>query len=555
MAGSPASGASAAWVSGAAAARGAVSLAIQGTAFNHEQILDLFVRHFKRPGPPQGTIVIHPDQASFEAAVQAAGLPSGTYGFFAHPREDFAGEMGLIHLPPTASTLVTIHESLHMIGRQSGVIQILGQYVEEGLTEWLARSLGPQTIQGLYDSNVAFVKLLAGVVGADTLRSAYLHRRWAPLRTALRARLGSEQAVEHFYRLLRQVGPYGQRGGVLREAIDMLWPASSGASTPRSTGRSAAIRPAAVTPPRSRGNAGATSSAAAPKQSDTPASGWDPQEIERAVARETASFLRPGSQPLDPDRLRPSGEQVLSAPSRERARQQWEQALLPLAQQPKGGRIGQIQVEGVNFHSVEVTRRGTELLVGYFGFERRSAPGGAAAEIHEALEKAAFQVARQIRARSVRVFARKAVSKWRDTLLARGYRAHVFEHADGLEAVLAKRFPVPGDMLTVGEDRLRQALPPVPAQWSGVQTFGADGIKWGTGVVGATSRLQALRKMGRRKAIRELAEAGITLNIAEKWRFHYYFEYYVAGTANATAKAREELMTYVVEILSSMRRP
>jgi hypothetical protein len=220
-----------------AAAEAAFGTAAQGTAFTHAQILDLFVRHFKRPGPPQGTIVFHPTQASFESAAQAAGISPRAFGFFTAATEEVAatGEvaaMGVIHLPLTVSPLIAMHESLHMISRQSGVINILGEFVEEGLTEWLARSLGPQTIRGLYDQNVAFVKLLAGIVGEGTLRDAYLHRKWEPLRSALRSRLGSDLAVQHFYGLLRQVGPHGQRGGVLDDAIDMLWPASSGAPAP-----------------------------------------------------------------------------------------------------------------------------------------------------------------------------------------------------------------------------------------------------------------------------------------------------------------------------------
>jgi hypothetical protein len=246
----------------------------QGTAFTHEQILDLFVRHFKRPGPPQGTIIFYQTEASFEAAVQAAGLPPGTFGFFTPASEELAatGEvaaMGSVHLPPTASALITMHESLHMISRQSGVIAILGQFVEEGLTEWLARSLGPQTIRGLYDQNVAFVKLLASIVGEDTLRDAYLHRKWEPLRSALRARLGSDLAVQHFYGLLRRVGPHGQRGGVLDDAIDMLWPASSGA--PAS---------ATPTPPTTtRGSVGA-------------------QQINQMIDEEIEGLAQPGSMPV-----------------------------------------------------------------------------------------------------------------------------------------------------------------------------------------------------------------------------------------------------------------
>jgi hypothetical protein len=197
--------------------------AAQSTGFTHDQVLDLFVRYFKRPGPPQGTIVLHPTQASYEAAEQAAGYrPGETLGFFNVHQE-------LVHLPPTVSDLTAMHEALHMIGRQSGVYEVLGRYVEEGLTEWLARSLGPVAERRAYDGNVAFVRLLANIVGEETLRDAYLHRLWAPLRSALRARLGSEAAVQHLYHQLKQVGPQGENGRVLQGVFDMLWPGSSAA--------------------------------------------------------------------------------------------------------------------------------------------------------------------------------------------------------------------------------------------------------------------------------------------------------------------------------------
>jgi hypothetical protein len=164
---------------------------------------------------------LHPTQASYEAAEQTAGYqPGETLGFFDTDRE-------LVHLPPTVSDLTAMHEALHMIGRQSGVEGVLGRYVEEGLTEWLARTLGPVAERRAYDGNVAFVRLLANIVGEDILRDAYLHRLWAPLRSALRARLGSEAAVQHLYHQLKQVGPQGETGRVLQGVFDMLWPGSS----------------------------------------------------------------------------------------------------------------------------------------------------------------------------------------------------------------------------------------------------------------------------------------------------------------------------------------
>ena len=213
-------------------AKGATGTAARGAAWTHEQIQELFIRAFKRPGPPQSGIVIHASEASYDAARTAAGLPDNTFGFFMPATQaieeggDVVARMGAVHLPPTASTLTVIHESLHVIGRQSGVEGLLGRYVEEGLTELLAReAFGPEAGRFIYEGNMAFVKLLGQEVGLDTLRNAYLHRNWGALRAALKARLGGrDDAVSHLYSLLRQVGPNGQRGGVLDEVSEMLWP-------------------------------------------------------------------------------------------------------------------------------------------------------------------------------------------------------------------------------------------------------------------------------------------------------------------------------------------
>jgi hypothetical protein len=217
-----------------AAAKGAVGTTARGTAWTHDQILDLFTRHFQRSGPPRGSIVFHDTEATYEAVRQAAGMPPNTAGFFAPADEalaavDEVAAMGSIHLPPTATTLTVMHESLHMIGRQSGVDTLLGRYVEEGLTEWMAReAFGPEAGRFIYDDNVAFVRTLAREVGDDVLKGAYLHGSWGPLRTALAARLGGKQAnVQHFYELLRRVGPNGERGTNLGDALDMLFPKSA----------------------------------------------------------------------------------------------------------------------------------------------------------------------------------------------------------------------------------------------------------------------------------------------------------------------------------------
>jgi hypothetical protein len=385
----------------ATAAEATSGTAAQATAFTHGQLLDLYVRYFKRPGPPQGTIIFYPTQASFEAALQTADLPPGTPSFFTYPAEELAATsevaatMGLIHLPPTVSTLDAMHEALHMIGAQSGVRDILGQYVEEGLTEWLARSLGPQARPNMYEQNVAFVERLARIVGEDTLRDAYLHRNWEPLRSALRARLGSELAVQHLYGLLRQVGPYGERGGVLVEVYDMLGPVSSGAPAPSST---------------TGGSVGA-------------------QQINQMIEEEIEGLPQPGSTPVSVGASPPPQPTPL----------------------PRAG------------------------------------PGGRAAQ-----------------------------------------EPH----------------------LQIDEARPRLPNPPVPTKWEGMQDFGSHGIKWGTGPKGAQARLLELQGMSREKAIQEVEESGLTLSLAERWRYHYYFEYYEVNTQNLTAKFREELMAYVVELLS-----
>ena len=213
--------------------KAAVGTAPRGTGFTPDQIRTLFQRAFGKGGPPDGTIIVYRSEAAYEAALQSAGLPRNTAGFFQgtgdilQPMDDIAS-LGMVHLPPTASTLTAMHEALHMFGARSGVDKLLGQYVEEGLTEWIARTtFGPEAGRFIYEGNLAFVQLLAREVGEDTLRAAYLNANWGPLRSALANRLGGQAPVNHFYELLRRVGPNGERGGALDEATDMLFPASA----------------------------------------------------------------------------------------------------------------------------------------------------------------------------------------------------------------------------------------------------------------------------------------------------------------------------------------
>jgi hypothetical protein len=191
------------------------------TGWTPGQIQDLFTRTFKRPGPATEAIVIHRTRSEYDAALRATGLRPDTPGFYSHADR-------ALHLPPDAPTLVVIHEALHSVGHQTGVLGILGGYVDEGLTEWLVRlELGPHAARVNYDAHHAFVKLLANEVGADTLRMAYLHGEWSALRSKLAAKVGDEARVETFFSLLRQVEAVGTSENgrrALERAMSMLWP-------------------------------------------------------------------------------------------------------------------------------------------------------------------------------------------------------------------------------------------------------------------------------------------------------------------------------------------
>ena len=173
---------------------------------------------------------------------------------------------------------------------------------------------------------------------------------------------------------------------------------------------------------------------AAPGATTAPSAGA--VAISQMIDEATAGLPHPGSRPLDPSRMRAA---VLSPETQAHARQQWDNALFPLAQRRTPGMIPSIDVEGVRFHEVEVSWNGSELRVGYSGIERTTAPGGAGEEIHEALERAAIQVAQRAGASSVRVFARTVVNdRWRETLNAHGYNVHMMAHEHGFANVQAE---------------------------------------------------------------------------------------------------------------------
>jgi hypothetical protein len=192
---------------------------VADAAWTHEEILELFARAYRRPGPPANSITFHASQAEFAEAARLAGSRNWNNGRLLG---FFDPNTGILHLPPGSSLNTVIHESLHLVADNNGVREIAGGFLDEGMTEWLARAeFGPNGIRTGYEANVAFTEMLADRVGAETLRNAYLHGQWGPLRRALVRLLGSEQQVQHWYRLLRTLGPEGS-GPALDEAARMI---------------------------------------------------------------------------------------------------------------------------------------------------------------------------------------------------------------------------------------------------------------------------------------------------------------------------------------------
>jgi hypothetical protein len=189
-------------------------------AWTHDQVLELFTRAYKRPGPVTGSITFHKTEAEFTEAARLAGSrnwDTGRLMGFHDPKT------GILHLPPGASLNTVIHESLHLAAQNNGVRQIMGRFLNEGMTEWLVRAeFGANAEITGYEANVTFTEMLAGRVGPDTLRNAYLHGQWGPLRRALVHLLGSEEQVQHWYGLMRGLGPEGPGGAALDEAARMI---------------------------------------------------------------------------------------------------------------------------------------------------------------------------------------------------------------------------------------------------------------------------------------------------------------------------------------------
>jgi hypothetical protein len=138
----------------------------------------------------------------------------------------FDPNTGELHVAPRPSDRTVLHEAIHKVAEESSPLakQLLGEYLNEGITEEIARSrLGsPAGTQG-YDRNVAFVEVLQDRLGVAVVENAILHGNYRAFREAVRARLGgSEAETLEFMRLVSSVGAMDHDSPNLRMAIDLL---------------------------------------------------------------------------------------------------------------------------------------------------------------------------------------------------------------------------------------------------------------------------------------------------------------------------------------------
>jgi hypothetical protein len=160
-----------------------------------------------------------------------------------------------------------------------------------------------------------------------------------------------------------------------------------------------------------------------------------------------AQTAQPGSKPP-----------ALSPEQQRQAQQTWEDALLPHAQQAPertstritDKAIDRIVVAGVEFTSVQVTREGSELQIGYLRIDRRAegtALPGSGLLVHEAFERAAIAVARRVNASTVRVYGRLAFdAAFLQKMKNRGYEPYEWKLGKvSREEVYAKLFTVRGE--------------------------------------------------------------------------------------------------------------
>jgi hypothetical protein len=193
--------------------------------FTHDEMVTIFERAFKRPGPPRNAYHVYPSEQAFEAEWVRGGGDATRI-----PTAFFDPATGVIHVPPNAETLAVFHESLHWASAQSAFPEFGGHFLDEGMTEWLTQeTFGPQFYSaGGYGQNIAFVKMLANVTGPDALIQAYLEGKFESMLAALDRRLGGRVRTDEFFALVRATPRGG--GDSLGKAMDMLWP--GGAPTP-----------------------------------------------------------------------------------------------------------------------------------------------------------------------------------------------------------------------------------------------------------------------------------------------------------------------------------
>ena len=190
----------------------------RGTAatMSHSEMLTIFTRATRRPGPGAEVFRVYRTEEEFAEAWWRAypdDLGDAPLGFVVG---------GRIHLPPDADTLTVIHESLHWASNQAGFRGRMGAFVEEGMTESLARRIGGPDAARIYEANVGFAEALRRAVGPRTLDNAYLHGQWGPLDGALHTGFGNQARLDEFYRLIRTLNAQGQPAENLARAREML---------------------------------------------------------------------------------------------------------------------------------------------------------------------------------------------------------------------------------------------------------------------------------------------------------------------------------------------
>jgi polyhydroxyalkanoate synthesis regulator phasin len=169
----------------------------------------------------EGKAFFYDDVASYEAEFQrrfpGRRPPGGGY---------FDPNVGDLHVSPRSNLLTVLHEAIHKVAGETSPLakQLLGQYLNEGITEEITRSrLGERAGKHAYDRNVAIVEVLQDRLGVSVVENAILHGDYRSFREAVRARLGgSEAETLEFMRLLQSVGPTSHDSPALKTALDML---------------------------------------------------------------------------------------------------------------------------------------------------------------------------------------------------------------------------------------------------------------------------------------------------------------------------------------------